>query len=310
MLHQLSFNLLRVLEILLEERNVTAAALRLNLSQSAVSKHLAKLRETFDDKLFDRTATGLKPTPRAIELAPALRQVLQQMEELTRPAAFSPALSQRRFTIDMLETAYSLTFPYFMPQVLCDAPNVRINTQTWSKDSLDKLLGCEIDMGIACREWDERSPLHMKHLPEELNYIELLRDHPVCLVREGHPALDNPWDLGAFLHYRHLQVTFGGLQRWLLDDVLTLEHKTRDIAVDMPDFHSAMSLCEHSELILCVPAKHAARMAKHYRLVKLNVPVDLAPGAYVLLWHKHFDQDSDHRWLRQLIVEKSKVQRR
>jgi hypothetical protein len=81
-----------------------------------------------------------------------------------------------------------------------------------------------------------------------------------------------------------------------LDDALTLEHKSRDIAVDMPDFHSAMSLCEQSELILCVPAKHAARMAKHYRLVKLTVPVDLAPEAYVLLWINPKD------WATRLIV--------
>jgi DNA-binding transcriptional LysR family regulator len=73
---KLDLNLLQVLAILIEEKNVTAAASRLNLSQSAVSKHLSRLRDMFSDPLFERTAQGLKPTPRVIELAPQLRSVI------------------------------------------------------------------------------------------------------------------------------------------------------------------------------------------------------------------------------------------
>ncbi len=301
-MNKADLNLLPVLETLLEELNVTAAAKRLNLSQSAVSKHLARLREMFADPLFERTAQGLKATPRAIELAPQLRQLLQQLAQITRPLAFDPAVSQRRFNIHLLETAYSLTFPFFMPDLLAQAPNIGLKTQTWDQNSLNILQKCEIDMAITCREWDERSALHMRHLPDTLNRIELLRDHPVCLLRQDHPALKQPWNLATFLHYRHLQVTFGGHEHWLLDDVLAMENHSRDIAVNMPDFHSAMSLCEQSDLILCVPSRHAAKMAGFFRLRSLEVPVKLEPGAYVLLWHHHFDQDPGHRWLRELIA--------
>ncbi|MFT4928977.1 MAG: DNA-binding transcriptional LysR family regulator, partial [Phenylobacterium sp.] len=184
LMKKLDLNLLQVLEILLEELNVTAAARRLNLSQSAVSKHLARLREMFADPLFERTAQGLKATPRAIILAPQLRQLLQQLEQITRPVAFDPAVSQRRFNIHLLETAYSLTFPFFMPDLLAQAPNIGVKTHTWGTNSLDILQKCEIDMAITCREWDERSPLHMRNLPDTLHHIELLRDHPVCLLRQ------------------------------------------------------------------------------------------------------------------------------
>lgn len=299
---QLDFNLLRVLEVLLEEQSVTAAASRLHLSQSAVSKQLSKLRETFDDQLFDRTAYGLKATPRALELAPELREVLQRLDQFTRPNTFEPAESRRRFRIHLVETAYSLTFPYFMPQLLKQAPQVSLNCQTWSLDSLDKLLRCEIDMGIICREWDNRSLLHMNHLPEELGYAELIRDHPVCLVRNNHPLLNEPWNIETFLKYRHLQVTFGGLEHWLLDDVLRLKYLHRDIAVNMTDFNSAMGLCESSDLILCAPKKYAIKMAVDFDLTMLEVPTELEPGAYVLVWHKHFNLDSSHRWLRNLII--------
>jgi DNA-binding transcriptional LysR family regulator len=301
---KLDFNLLQVLAILLEEKSVTAAASRLNLSQSAVSKHLSRLRDMFCDQLFERTAQGLKPTPRVIEMAPQLRNVLQQLEQITRPAAFEPATSRRRFRIHLPETAYALTFPYFMPTLLNQAPNTRLTTQNWNQDSLDMLLSCEIDLAIECREWDVRSPIHMQHIPPELNHAELLRDKSVCLLRDGHPALSKKWDLSAFLDYRHIQVTFGGMESWLLDDVLALQGLSRNLVVNMTDFHSAMSLCEHSDLVLCAPARHAEKMAQHFNLKIKQVPVHFEPGAYVLLWHKHFEQDLGHKWLREIIISK------
>lgn len=300
------FNLLRVLEVLLEEQSVTAAASRLHLSQSAVSKQLSRLRETFGDQLFERTAHGLRATPRAMQLKPELHQILKQLEQLTRPSLFEPSMSQRKFRIHLVETAYSLTYPFFMPDLLRLAPHVNLNSQSWNDESLDKLLRCEIDLGIACREWDERSPIHMRDIPEELNYVELVRDHPVCMVRKHHPLLNEEWNLDTFLKYRHIQVTFGGLEHWLLDDVLNIQQRHRDIAVNMTDFPSAMRLCEQSDLILCAPAKFASEMAKHDLLHTLNIPIKLEPGAYVLLWHKHFDLDSSHRWLRELIISNVK----
>lgn len=299
---KLDLNLLRVLQILLEELNVTVAADRMHLSQSAVSKHLAKLREMFGDQLFDRTAQGLKATPRALELAPQLNLIIQQLEQLTRPTAFKPALSKRQFNIHLLDTAYSLTFPFFMPALLEKSPNIRLKTKSWQPNSLDSLLKCEIDMGIACREWDKRSPIHIEDIPSDLNHIELIREHSVCLVRENHPVLKQHWDLESFLKFRHIQVSFGGMEQWLLDDVLNLHNLSRDIAIDMPDFHSAMSLCEQSDLILCAPARYAKKIAKSFKIKELNIPVDIEPGAYVLLWNKHFEQDSGHKWLRELII--------
>ncbi len=301
-LKNFDYNLLSVLEVLLEEKSVTSAAARLHLSQSAVSKQLSKLRETFDDKLFERTAYGLRPTPKAKQLAPQLRLVLNQVEQLTRPSEFDPSMSQRKFRIELVETAYSLTYPYFMPELLKQAPNITVDSQTWHSESMDKLLRCETDMGIACREWDERSLLHIKNLPQELNYVELTRDHSVCLVRKNHPLLEEEWNLDTFLKYRHLQVTFGGITHWLLDDVLQMQHLKRDIAVNLTDFHSAMQLCEKSDLILCSPAKYAQEMLGHYQLITLPVPTKLIPGTYALLWHKHFDLDPSHRWLREMMI--------
>jgi len=302
-MNKLDLNLLKVLQVLLDEQNVTTSAQRLHVSQSAVSKHLAKLREMFNDPLFVRTAQGLKPTPRALELAPQLHQVIGQLEQITRPAGFVPGLSQRQFNIHFLDTAYPVTFPFFMPSVLSQAPHVRLKTDTWNENSLEDLLKCELDMGIACREWDKRSPIHIKDIPSELNYVELIREHSVCLVRHHHPALSDNWNLATFMQYRHIQVTFGGMAQWLLDDVLSLQGLRRNIAIDMPDFHGAMNLCEQSDLILCAPARFATQVAAQLKLQVLPLPVAIDPGAYVLLWNKHFDHDQGHKWLRTQIID-------
>ncbi|KLV05560.1 transcriptional regulator [Photobacterium aquae] len=300
---QFDYNLLRVLEVLLEEQSVTGAAAKLHLSQSAVSKQLRRLREAFNDPLFERTAFGLRPTPRARQLAPELRGVIRQLEEFTRPKVFDPSQSQRIFKIHMVETAYSLTFPYFMPDLLVQAPKVSVITHTWSQTSEEQLLRCDIDMAISCREWDPRSALHLDNLPESLNYAELVKDYPVCLVRHGHPLLKEDWNLDTFLKYRHLQVLFGGIDKWLLDDVLQLDHQRhRDMAVSMTDFQSAMGLCERSDLILCAPARYVGVMNKDFKLHMLDVPVTFIPGCYALVWNRHFDNDPSHRWLRELII--------
>jgi len=307
LMNKLDLNLLKVLQILLEELSVTETAKRLHLSQSAVSKHLARLREMFNDPLFDRTSLGLKPTPRALEIAPQLHLVIGQLEQITRPTGFEPTNSERLFNIHLLDTAYALTFPFFMPHVLTQAPNVRLKTNTWNSESLDQLLKCNVDMAIACREWDVRSPIHIDDIPQELNYVELIREHSVCLVRNNHPVLQHNWDLEVFLSYRHIQVTFGGMDQWLLDDVLNLEGQRRDIAIDMPDFHSAMSLCEQSDLILCAPARYAKKLAQSFKLTVLTIPVQIDPGAYVLLWNRRFDHDQGHKWLRELIINNTNL---
>ena len=304
---RLDLNLLPVLEVLLEEQSVTAAAARLHLSQSAVSKQLTRLREAFDDPLFERSAYGLKPTPKALSLAPELRQCLQQLAQFTLPDSFDPALSERQYRLALIETTYSFSFPYFMPEILRQAPKVSITAQTWQRDTLERLQRCEIDLAIGCREWDERSPIQVRQLPEDIRYAELVQDYSVCLMRKGHPALNQHWDLNAFLRYRHLQVAFGGIEHWLLDDVLQLEGHQRDIALNMTDFPSAITLCEQSDLILCAPAKYALPLIENRQLTYLEQPLALVPGSYLLMWHKHFELDPSHQWLRELIINSVKA---
>ncbi len=120
-LSRIDLNLLLCLNVLLEECNVTRAANRLCLSQSAVSKSLAKLRVLFDDPLFTRHAHGLLPTPRALQLKPKLEVLVTHMQSITEPPQFSPTTSEYRFHIAAVESVYPLIMPHFLPAILVKA---------------------------------------------------------------------------------------------------------------------------------------------------------------------------------------------
>src|SRR5437899_8596319 len=101
-LRSIDLNLLVALDALLTERHVTKAADRVGLSQPAMSNALSRLRAMFGDELLVRTATGMKPTPRASELTEPLRQLLRQVERvLESDSGFDPMASERLFTVRM-----------------------------------------------------------------------------------------------------------------------------------------------------------------------------------------------------------------
>jgi len=82
---QPDLNLLTTLDVLLNEGSVARAAKRLQLSPSAMSRALARLRETTGDPLLVRAGRGLVATPRALELRDRVGQVVQDAQGILRP---------------------------------------------------------------------------------------------------------------------------------------------------------------------------------------------------------------------------------
>lgn len=299
-------NLLLCLHVLIEERSVSKTAERLFLSQSAVSKQLTKLRSLFDDPLFERESKGLFPTPKATSLAPKIHQILLQVEQLTVPDIFEPKYSERTFNIDLVETAYTAIYPKFMPNALAEAPNITVNSTTWSSETFKRLLKREVDFGIGIFEHDERASTHIQNIPFELNYVELLQDYSVCLMRNDHPVLQEEWNLQAFLKHRHIQLVTGGVGDWLLLEVLQAKQLQINKAANVSDITSAVKLCKQSDLLMCYPYNSVRDYIESGELVMKPIPIELVPGGLFLLWHRYFDSEPSHKWLRELIVEKTR----
>jgi DNA-binding transcriptional LysR family regulator len=304
-LARIDLNLLVMLQVLLEERSVTRAANRLHLSQSALSKSLNRLRDMLGDPLFQRTAHGLKPTAHAEQLAQHLPIALQSLHQLTQPPVFTPASSNRQFSLTMVESAYETLLPSFIGRLLSNAPNVRLDSYVWTEKSMQALQQGQIDLGISGRDLQPSSSFHFSQLPEGILYQTLFQDHQVCLVREGHPALqaqkNKVWDLAAYLALPHVQVRCEGNDWWALDYFLADLGHHRRLSATVPDFYGAASICAHSDLVFTLPSSFALHACKLYSLQQLPLPIDFMPMAYVLLWHERNNDDPGHRWMRQLI---------
>ncbi|WP_283131583.1 LysR substrate-binding domain-containing protein [Enterovibrio norvegicus] len=297
-------SLLICLHVLIEECNVTRTAQRLNLSQSAVSKNLAKLRAQFDDPLFNRTSRGLHPTPKAISLKAGLKNLLGHIEGLTVTDEFNPATSDRRFHLSLVESAYPLLLPRFLGEILDAAPSITLDTEAWGPHTFDAMARGDVDFGITGKDLNPADAMLTLMPPKGIIYEELYQDQQRVIVRKDHPILSADWNMDIYLKQRHVQVRCDGSDRWLLDYKLAERGLERDIAMYVPDFNSAASLCTHTDLVFTAPSHFAYSVAKQLDMMVLTLPEPLPPMAYTLFWHQSRQSDPGHHWLRELIISR------
>ncbi|MBL4816799.1 LysR family transcriptional regulator [Shewanella sp.] len=306
-LARIDLNLLVILQVLLEEQSVTRAASRLHLSQSALSKSLNRLRDTLGDPLFHRTAHGLKPTAHAMQLGLKLPDILQGLYQLTQAPSFTPASSNRQFSFAMVESAYETLLPYFIGPLLNNAPNLKLDTYVWMKQSMQALQTGQIDFGISGRDLHPQSDFQIDRLPDGISHKTLFTDKQICLVRENHPIISavktGQWDLQIYLEMSHVQVRCEGNDWWALDYHLANLGHRRKLSTTVPDFYGAASVCAHSDLIFTLPSSFARHAKKLYPLVELPLPFEFIPLAYVLLWHSRNNEEPGHKWIRETICK-------
>jgi DNA-binding transcriptional LysR family regulator len=153
-------NLLVALQILLEERNVTRAAERLSVSQPALSKTLQKLRESFDDELFTRTAHGLVPTPRAEVLGKELPALMESVERVLGSDDFTPETYNGNFKLLLPPILSESLLPGLMAELCEVATGVQVITGDVTPDYQEQLKKGEIDFAAFVAFDTQRDILH------------------------------------------------------------------------------------------------------------------------------------------------------
>lgn len=310
----IDLNLLVTLDVLLVEESVTVAARRLGLSQSAVSRSLAKLREIFDDELFVRTGHGLRPTERARTLAAPLRAALTDLGGLlSAREPFDPRTAERRFHIAALDyTQLTLIGPW-TATLTQRAPRVELVIRQPSPATKRDLEDGSLDLFITPRlrsaagvVW---SPLH--------------DDDLVCVVWDRHPALefdldpdpeldpeldpDPQLDLDRFAALDHVLVSPGERPGGIVDDALARHALSRRVVVVVPNFLSVPYVLEGTERIATLPSRLARELVRRYPLRTLAPPVELPTAAMCMAFHEIHRRDPAHRWLRDQLVEAARV---
>ncbi|HCE3704367.1 TPA: LysR family transcriptional regulator [Vibrio parahaemolyticus] len=303
-LARLDLNLLVCLHVLLEHNSVSKASEHLNLSQSAISKSLARLRELFDDPLLERSGYGMEPTPKAKQLKPELVNLLFDIEKLTAPTTFDPEQSTRSFQMAVVESIYTLLFPNFIGEALSIAPKLTIDTCNWGSDTFEQLQKGELDFAITGKDLNPEDAERTLTPPKGIISAELYQDELCCIVNTEHPVLVQKWDLEAYISYRHIVTKYYKKERWLLDVKLAEKRLKRDVALYVPDFNSAAELCCHTELILTAPSLYANHVASLSNLKVIPLPFSLPPLSYTLFWHEKRESDLAHLWLKNLMISR------
>lgn len=281
-------NLLVTLDVLLAEGSVAAAARRLRLSPSAMSRALARLREATGDPLLVRAGRGLVPTPRALELRDQVGRLVEEGEAVLRPAE---TLDLRRlvrtFTLRTSDGFVENFGPSLIARVAEDAPGVRLRfVAKLDKDSSPLRDGTvDLETGVIGRETGP-----------EVRTQALFRDRFIGVVRAGHPLSRGDVSVSRYAAGKHVVVSRRGFDRGPIDDALQPLGLQRDIATIVGGFAVALALARATDLVASVPERHTENL--RVGMYGFPLPIPAPPITVSMLWHPRLDADPAHRWLR------------
>ena len=281
-------NLLFTLDVLLAEGSVVRAAERLRLSPSAMSRALARLRESTGDPLLVRAGRGLVPTPRAIELRERIGPLVQDAEAVLRPAdRLDLKQLVRTFTISTSQGFVENFGQGLITRVYDEAPGVRLRFIQKSNKKSTALRDGTVDLetGVVV---DATSP--------ELRSTVLFRDHFIGVVRSGHPMSRGEITPARYASGRHVGVSRSGLDHGPIEEALKSLGLAREITTIVDGFSTALTLVRTSDLITAVPARHTGNLRQGMN--SFNLPISVPEITVSLLWHPRMDSDAAHRWLR------------
>ncbi|MBL8384004.1 MAG: LysR family transcriptional regulator [Burkholderiales bacterium] len=289
-LRNLDLNLLTVLDAVVEARNVTRAAQRLHLSQSAVSHALTRLRRAFGDPLLVRGSDGMAPTPLALRLAGPVRDALATLQTAVGTLrTFDPATTTDTFRVGATDYGELLLLPGLAEAVRRAAPQVRILTQPIRQETLGEDLATgRIDVAVG----------FVRHPPADTHAVKLLDERYACLARrDWRGALT----LRRYLDARHLQVSPSGTLSGPADEALARLGTRRNVVFATPHFTSGAGIVARTDLLMTTPARVARTFAREMPLRVLAPPFEIPPIALTMMWSARTHRDAGQRWLREAL---------
>ena len=284
-------NLLVTLDAVLSEGSVVGAAKRLRLSPSAMSRALARLRETTGDPLLVRAGRGLVPTPRAVELREQVSRLVQDAVVVLRPAQqLDMRQLSRTFNLRTREGFVENFGPALIARAAAEAPGVRL----CFLQKTDKESGALRDGSV-----DLETGVIGKATSPEIRVQALYRDRFIGVVREGHALAAGKVTAARYAAARHVAVSRPGLVKGPIDEALGALGLERGVATVVAGFSAALALARGSELVASVPERHTGNLRAG--LHSFPLPFAAPEITVSMLWHPRLDADPAHRWLRGIV---------
>jgi DNA-binding transcriptional LysR family regulator len=291
----IDLNLLSVFQEVYRERQISSAARRLGLTQSAVSNALARLRRSFGDELFVRTAHGMQPTPLAQQMAEPIGAAMAQVAlALSQRSRFDAATSTRRFTLAMTDVGEVYFMPVLVERCRTLAPSVEIASSRANALTLkDDMETGRVDLAVGAFE----------DVSEALYQRQLFRQPFVSMFRKGHPLATGTVDLARFVASMHLIVDAAQSPYDRINALLEKAGVMANARFRVPHFTAVPYIVSTSDLVVTVPQKLAESAAAPFGLKWIEPPLPLPTLQTNVFWHRRFNHDPGNQWLRGLIGE-------
>lgn len=273
-LSRTDLNLLVLFETVMQELHVGRSAQRLNLSPSAVSHGLGRLRVLLGDPLFLRTPKGVVPTDRAEELNAPIADILARVRGVVASAEpFDPARSTRRFTIGAPDGVSAIFLPPLLQKLQLSAPGVAVSIRqllprlgatdpvpAW-QDAVAELEARAMDVAVIPND----------SFPARFVHRLLYREDFVIAARAGHPFLSEP-SLQNYCASQHLVVSHTGDPHGFVDNFLATQGMSRRVALTVPNFMFALVMLAGSDLISALPRRFVATHGARLGIVFVDPP--------------------------------------
>ncbi len=309
----IDLNLLRIFDVLLEERSVTRAGSRLGLTQSAVSHALNRLRHGLEDELFIRGPSGMEPTPRALQMGPQVRSAISQLQAALEPADFDPAVSTKRFTMVAGAFACAVLAPALVGRLSAAAPSMELAVVDAPVDMVDQLDARQVDFLIGSVITAPERFARETLLVEELAWV-VSADSPLArqgvidleaLVSTAHIVIARrPVGAGADIDARRGLVSRASWEdAGALEAALATEGLKRRIGVTVPDTYAAMAIAARSDMAALIPRRLALMSAQSGKLKLIEPPYASPPVAVGLIYLSERLAEAPIAWMRRQILE-------
>lgn len=288
-------NLLIVLDALLSEGSVTAAARKLHLAQPTVSNALARLRMHFDDKLLERSGSGMKATPRARQLRAPLRDALAKIELMVRTEAeFDPRTATNLIRIAATDYVCAVLLPKLVPHLTENAPYMRLAIVDFTTaDPIHELRSGQIDLLVGA----------FSKTSTDIHRYDLFTDEWVCVTRKNHPWIRKRITLKQFRDCTQITVRpHHGSVGGSIDDILAQMASQRNLTLSLPHLFSGLHVALASDVLLTLAARVAGMLGRAFPLQVLKHPLQLKPFVVSQLWHERTHLDPAHAWIRKALA--------
>ena len=296
---RVDLNLFIVFEAIYAEGSITRASLKMNLTQPAISHALNRLRQLFDDPLFERQGHVMVPTPLARSIIEPVRTSLRGFEvTLNGVERFDPATSERTFSLALRDVLEASVLPPLMANLARDAPGVGLNTMQVGRRELEgELAAGTLDAAI-----DVLLPLS-----NDIRHARLVMDKTVVLVRKDHPQVRGKLDRDLYLQQEHVLASSRRRGPGLEDFELSRLGLQRRIRLRCQHYFAACRVVSQTNLALTMPERLAQVVNQQFGNQILPFPLVIPSLDIYLYWHANVDNDPANQWLREQITQVTQV---